>query len=163
MTADGREFVWIGENDTCRGRFEDSLAWFFQCDDSLKKDMKDSNWHYSHTREQKLEMILEHRTAMEKADIQEDKLTVTLPSGEIRELSGNQAMASCANLSKDPKYCVAGLFDGSICIWDLESGRLIRELPKSIHRISFFEEYAGMMIGQTSGIAMIPDNRGDIL
>lgn len=155
VTADGREFVWIGENDTCRGRFEDSLAWFLRCDDSLKRDMENSNWHYSHTREQKLEMILTHQTAEKKVDIQEDKLTVTLPSGDIRELSGNQAMASCANLSRDQKYCAAGLFDGSICIWDLESGRRIRELPKSVHRISFFEEYAGMMIGQTSGIVMI--------
>lgn len=112
VMADGHEFVWIGENDTCRGRFENSLAWFFQCDDSLKKDMDNSDWHYSHTCEQKLEMILEHRTTVEKADIQEDKLTVTLPSGEIRELSGNQAMASCANLSKDQNTVWQGFLTG---------------------------------------------------
>lgn len=92
---------------------------------------------------------------MEKVEIKEEGTAIDLPTGEKRVLTGNRAMATSANLSKDMKHCVAGMEDGSICIWDLESGRITKVFPSSIGKICFAEGFYTFCIGQTSGIAML--------
>lgn len=153
VMADGKEFVWIGESDACTERFEYSFAKLFQCSEGWKEELE--RIYYDATREEKLERILQYRTDTEKAEIQDEGIIISLPTGEKRMLTGNQAMATCANLSKDMKYCAAGLENGSICIWDLESGRLTREFLNSNGRICYAEGFDTICIGQISGIVMI--------
>lgn len=153
IMADGKEIVWIGESDVCTEKFEYFFAKLFQCSEGWKEEVE--KFYYSKTREEKLEIILRYRTDTKKLEIQDEGIIISLPTGEKRVLTGNQSMATCANISKDMKYCAAGLEDGSICIWDLESGRLTREFSNSNGKICYTDGFNAIYIGQTSGIVMI--------
>lgn len=153
VMADGKEFVWIGENDTCSEEIPCCYAELVQCSEEKKQELKKGI--HNRTRQENMELVLRCRTDAEKVEIKEEGVAIALPTGEMRVLAGNQAMATCANLSKDMKYCVAGMEDGSICIWDLEGGRITKIFPSSIDKICFAEGFHTFCIGQTSGIAMI--------
>lgn len=153
VMADGKEFVWIGENDTCSEEIPCCYAELVQCSEEKKQEL--IKGIHNRTRQENMELVLRCRADTEKVEIKEEGVAITLPTGEKRVLAGNQAMATCANLSKDLKYCVAGMEDGSICIWDLEGGRITKMFPSSIDKICFAEGFYSFCIGQTSGIAMI--------
>mgnify|MGYP002512245977 FL=1 len=157
VMADGREFVWIGENETCAQNYIETFKYLLQCSDGWKE--KATNPFVDPNRLdyniESLERLFKHKKDLRTAEIQEDAIIVSLPTGEKRMLTGNLAMATCVNLSKDMKYCVAGLEDGGICIWDLETGRLIKELSKSTHQICYVDGDRTLFIGQTTGIVMI--------
>lgn len=157
VMADGREFVWIGENETCAQRYLDIFKYLLQCSDGWKekatKPYSDPN--YLEYNEESLERLFKYKKDSEMIEICEDAIIVSLPTGEKRMLTGNQAMATFAGLSKDMKYCVAGLKDGGICIWDLETGKLTKELFKSTHQICYVDGDRTLFIGQTTGIVMI--------
>lgn len=156
--ADGKEIVWIGENDTCGGNFIDFFENLFQPDgDWTGGQGKNAYRHcrYKPMRAEAVESIIRHSVHDERISIQEDSLTIFYPDGRQQTLYGNKAMITCAGLSKDMKYCAAGQEDGSICIWNLERGDISREFPASIHGISFFEDCDSINVGQTSGIVML--------
>lgn len=157
VMADGREFVWIGENETCAQNYIDIFKYLLQCSDGWKEKAEtpfaDPNRLEYNT--ESLEKLFKHKADLRTAEIQEDAIIVSLPSGEKRMLRGNLSMASSVNMSKDMKYCAAGLEDGGICIWDLETGRLIRELAKSTQQICYVDGDRTLFIGQTTGIVMI--------
>ncbi|MCH5248407.1 MAG: hypothetical protein J1E98_00670 [Lachnospiraceae bacterium] len=157
VMADGREFIWIGENETCAQKYIDIFKYLLQCSDGWKEKATNPYVNPNHLEYNKesLERLFKHKKDSKMIEIQEDAIIVSLPTGEKRMLTGNQAMATCANLSKDLKYCVAGLEDGGICIWDLETGRLTRELSKSTHQICYVDGDRTLFIGQTTGIVMI--------
>lgn len=153
VMADGKEFTWIGENDTCLKEIRSYYAELAQCSEDWKKE--DENHPYLSPVMPDLEGLLQYKKDIETLEIQEGGITVCLPTGEKRTLTGNQAMATCASLSKDMKYCVAGMEDGGICIWDLESGRITKVFPSSVGKICFVAGFDTFYIGQTSGIVMI--------
>lgn len=157
VMADGREFVWIGENETCAEKYIDIFKYLLECSDGWK--YRSSNPYVDHSyieyTKENLEMLSQYRKDSNMIEIQEDAIIVSLPTGEKRTLTGNQARAVCANLSKDMKYCAAGLEDGGICIWDLETGRLSKELSKSTHQICYVDGDRTLFIGQTTGIVMV--------
>lgn len=70
-------------------------------------------------------------------------------------LSGNKAMVTYVNLPKDGNACVAGLEDGSICIWDLKNGKLTGGFSRNSYYISYVEGNSIVFIRQTSGTAMV--------
>ena len=70
-------------------------------------------------------------------------------------LSGNKAMVTYVNLPKDGNACVAGLEDGSICIWDLKNGKLTGGFSRNSYYISYVEGNPIVFIRQTSGTAMV--------
>lgn len=152
VMADGKEFTWIGENDTCIKKIPYYYSELAQCSDDWKN--KNRNPYVTPTIPD-LEGLLQYRRDIETIEVQEDGIVVCLPTGEKRTLTGNHAMATCANLSKDMKHCVAGMEDGSICIWDLESGRITKVFPSSVGKICFAVGFDTFYIGQTSGIVMI--------
>lgn len=152
VAADGKEFTWIGENDTCLKEISYYYAELAQCSENWKKR---NNNPYAEPTMPDLEELLQYKRDMETVEVQGDGIAVRLPTGEKRTLTGNQAMATCANLSKDMKYCVAGMEDGSICIWSLESSRITKVFPSSTGRICFAGGFGTFYIGQTSGIVMI--------
>lgn len=152
VMADGKELIWIGENDTCLKEIPHYYAELAQC----REDWKNVNTNpYVSPTMPDLEGLLQYRRDIETIEIQEGGIVVCLPTGEKRTLTGNQAMVTCANLSKDMKYCVAGMEDGSICIWDLKSGRITKVFPNSVGKICFAVGFDTFYIGQTSGIVMI--------
>lgn len=153
VVADGKEFTWIGENDTCLKEIRYYYAELAHCNEDWKKE--DKNRPYLSPAMPDLEGLLQYKRDIETIDIQEDGIVVCLPTGEKRTLTGNQAMATCASLSKDMKYCAAGMEDGSICFWDLESSRITKVFPSSTGKICFAVGFDTFYIGQTSGIAMI--------
>lgn len=157
VMADGREFVWIGESETCTEKYIDTFKYLLQCSDGWKIESSKPYINYNNLRHDKesLERLFQYKKDSRMTEIQEDAIIVSLPTGEKRMLTGNQAMATCANLSKDMKYCAAGLENGSICIWDLESGRLTSIFPNTNGKICYAEGFDTIYIGQTSGIAMI--------
>lgn len=157
VMADGREFVWIVENETCAEKYIDIFKYLLECSDGWKEKatypFSDPN-HLEHDIKS-LERLFKHKKDLGMVEIQEDAIIVSLPAGDKRTLTGNQAMAVYANLSKDMRYCAAGLENGSICIWDLESGKLTGGFPNSHDRICYAEGFQTIYIGQTSGIVMI--------
>ncbi len=157
VMADGREFVWIGENETCAQNYIDIFKYLLQCSDGWKEKATNPYVDPNHLEYniESLERLFQYKKNLRMTEIQEDAIIVSLPTGEKRILTGNQAMATCVNLSKDMKYCVAGLEDGGICIWDLETGRLTKELSKSTHQICYVDGDRTLFIGQTTGIVMI--------
>lgn len=152
MMADGREFVWIGENETLTEKYVNIFAYLLQCSDDWNDGSRFSYIDYT---KEDLEMLLKYKKDSKIIEIQEDAIIVSLPTGEKRMLTGNQAMATCANLSKDMKFCVAGLENGGLCIWDLETGRITKELSQSTHQICYIDGDRTLFIGQTTGIVMI--------
>lgn len=153
VMADGREFIWIGENETCAEEYINIFKYLLQCSDGWRNSLR--NPDYIEYNKENIEMLSQYKKELGMVEIQEDAIIVSLPSGEKRMLTGNQAMATCVNLSKDMRYCVAGLEDGGICIWDLETGRLTKELPKGTHQICYVDGDQTLFVGQTTGIVMI--------
>lgn len=166
ITADGNEFVWVGENDICAGMFIECFATLFSCDNGWKEEIelfkKESSFGWKKARKKQLEIILKYRINTGDIVIQEDRIIVSLPGGKEKILSGNQALVTSATLSKDIKYCVAGLVNGSICIWDLEKEKIIKEFPRSTHQICCVNGCSELYIGQTTGIAMIWDSENKV-
>lgn len=152
IMADGREFVWIGENDTCTDKYINVFADLLQCSDDWKNPPRKYNYMSSKITDPV--GLLPYKKDSKTIAIQDGSVMITLPTGEERMLTGNQTMAASANLSRDMKYCAAGLSDGGICIWDLETDRVITEFSKSTHHICYIDGNRPLYIGQTSGIVM---------
>ncbi len=88
ITADGNEFVWVGENDICAGMFIECFATLFSCDNGWKDEIelfkKESSFGWKKARKKQLEIILKYRINTGNIVIQEDRLIyATLSSDEF--------------------------------------------------------------------------------